>query len=119
MAHSAALRRATTAPMPGSPLDPGYDAADLRLHFDYSSDGEDGLKEISFGEYLVEHAVVDRFELFRALQLQDRVRGVRIGECVAALGYAPIGVIERMYAAFSGIDTLTVERPASRGSPRR
>ena len=70
---------------------------------------EDGLLEITFGEYLVEHGVVDRFELFRALQLQDRMPGVRIGECIAVLGYATTGRIEQMYAAFARLTTVTVE----------
>ena len=62
---------------------------------------EDGLKEIGFGEYLVEEQVLDRFQLFRALQMQDRLPGVRLGECAAALGYAPINAIERSTRASS------------------
>lgn len=85
---------------------------DLRHYFEYSSQGvsveEDGLKEITFGEYLVDQGVVDRFQLFRALQLQDRNPGVRLGEAVAALGYAPIGAVERLYQRFSSIPTETV-----------
>ena len=88
---------------------PGYAAAknknDLRHYFEYSSQGvdvvKDGLEEISFGEYLVDHGVVDRFQLFRALQMQDRLPGTRLGEAIAALGYAPIGGIERMYQRFT------------------
>ena len=88
-------------------------AKDLRHYFEYSSSGvevvEDGLKEITFGEYLVEQGTVDRFQLFRALQMQDRLPGVRLGECAAALGYAPIGKIERLYAQFVQLSTVTVE----------
>lgn len=94
----------------------GYAAAknqqDLRHYFEYSSHGievvEDGLKEITFGEYLVEQGVLDRYQLFRALQMQDRVPGVRLGEAAAALGYAPIGAIERFYQRFSQIGTVEV-----------
>jgi hypothetical protein len=94
----------------------GYAAAknqeDLRNYFEYSSQGieviEDGLQEVTFGEYLVEQGVLDRYQLFRALQLQDREPGVRLGEAVAALGYAPIGVIERLYQRFSQIGTVEV-----------
>jgi hypothetical protein len=94
----------------------GYGSAkntkDLRHYFEYSSQGvdvlEDGLKEISFGEYLVDQGIVDRFQLFRALQLQDRTPGVRLGESVAALGYAPIGAIERLYQRFTALATVTV-----------
>lgn len=85
---------------------------DLRHYFEYSSQGisveEDGLKEITFGEYLVDQGVVDRYQLFRALQLQDRSPGVRLGEAVAALGYAPIGAVERLYQRFTSIPTETV-----------
>jgi hypothetical protein len=88
---------------------PGYAHAknqrDLRHYFESSSQGidvlEDGLEEISFGEYLVDQGVIDRFQLFRALQMQDRLPGVRLGEAVAALGYAPIGAVERLYQRFT------------------
>ena len=70
----------------------------LRHYFEYSSNGidvvEDGLKEMSFGEYLVERKVLTRYQLFRALQMQDRNPGVRIGECIAALGFVGYEVVE-------------------------
>lgn len=87
--------------------------SDLKHYFEYSSAGievlEDGLKEITFGEYLVEAGALDRYQLFRALQMQDRIPGVRLGECAAALGYAPIGQIERHYAAFQKVSTVDVD----------
>lgn len=87
--------------------------ADLRHYFEFSSSGveavEDGLKEISFGEYLVDQGVLDRFQLFRALQMQDRMPGVRLGEAAAALGFAPIGAIERLYQRFAELSTVDVE----------
>lgn len=83
---------------------------DLRHYFEYSSQGvevvEDGLQEVSFGEFLVDQGVLDRFQLFRALQMQDRLPGVRLGEAAAALGYAPIGAIERFYQRFTQIGTV-------------
>jgi hypothetical protein len=86
--------------------------ADLRSYFEYSNHGvevvEDGLKEISFGEYLVEQGVLDRYQLFRALQMQDRLKGVRLGEAAAALGYISIGAVEKLYAQLSGVNTVTV-----------
>jgi len=96
---------------------PGYGTAkntrDLRHYFEYSGAGvevvEDGLKEITFGEFLVEQGVMDRFQLFRALQMQDRLPGVRVGECVAALGYAPIGRIEKLFTSFMQLQTVTVD----------
>lgn len=97
-------------------LTPGYANAknkqDLRHYFEYSGQGldlvEEGLKEISFGEYLVEQGVLDRFQLFRALQMQDRLPGVRLGEAAAALGYAPIGAIERLFARFGQLNVVDV-----------
>jgi hypothetical protein len=85
---------------------------DIASYFEYSQRGihvlEDGLKEIAFGEYLVEEQVLDRFQLFRALQMQDRLPGVRLGECAAALGYAPINAIEKIYARFVQLQTVAV-----------
>jgi hypothetical protein len=85
---------------------------DLRRYFEYSQAGvdvvEDGLKEMSFGEYLVEAQVLDRFQLFRALQMQDRLPGVRLGEAAAALGYAPIGAIEKIHERFRGLQTVDI-----------
>ncbi len=97
-------------------IHPGYanakNKSDLRHYFEYSSQGIDvlqaGLEEISFGEYLVDQGVLDRFQLFRALQMQDRLPGVRLGEAAAALGYAPIGAIERLYTRFGEISTVSV-----------
>ena len=92
---------------------PVRNQTDLRRYFEYSQSGvevvEDGLKEITFGEFLVEHGILDRYQLFRALQMQDRLPGVRLGECAAALGYAPIGRIERAFAEFTKVATVTVE----------
>ena len=94
---------------------PGYGSAkntyDLRHYFSESGVEvvEDGLKEITFGEFLVEAGVMDRFQLFRALQMQDRLPGVRVGECVAALGYAPIGRIEKLFTTFMQLQTITVD----------
>ena len=105
-----------TSPIP-SGLIAGYGSArnkaDLRHYFEYSSQGievvEDGLQEITFGEYLVEQGMLDRYQLFRALQMQDRLPGVRVGECVAALGYAPIGKIEKLFSTFTGLVTVTID----------
>jgi hypothetical protein len=85
---------------------------ELRRYFEYSQSGvevvEDGLKEVSFGEYLVEQGVVDRYQLFRALQMQDRLPGVRLGECAAALGYTPISKVEKLYANYAQLKTVMV-----------
>ena len=112
------------APVPGTPMQVNVarkatsvtpvvltikakNARDLERYFEYSQSGvdvvEDGLKEVSFGEYLVEQGVLDRFQLFRALQMQDRTPGVRLGEAAAALGYAPIAAIEKLYERYAAI----------------
>ena len=87
-------------------------ARDLARYFEYSQSGvevlEDGLKEVSFGEFLVDQLVLTRFQLFRSLQMQDRLPGVRLGECAAALGYAPIAQIEKLYAQFTQLHTVVV-----------
>src|SRR5688572_9955471 len=103
-------RKKTPVPLPGHAN--AKNSQDLQRYFEYSHDGvdvvEDGLKEISFGEFLVEQQVLDRFQLFRALQMQDRLPGVRLGECAAALGYAPINAIERLYERFAQLSTVDV-----------
>ena len=87
-------------------------AKDLQRYFEYSQSGvdvvEDGLQEVAFGEFLVEQKVLTRFQLFRALQMQDRLPGVRLGECAAALGYAPISKVEKLYAAFTQLHTVVI-----------
>ena len=47
---------------------------------------EDGLKEMCFGEFLVEKRQITRFDLLRALQLQDRRPDFRIGQCLTSIG---------------------------------
>jgi len=54
-----------------------------------------------FGEFLVKHAVLDRFQLLRALQLQDRLPGTLLGTCAVALGFAPRERIEQLYESFA------------------
>jgi hypothetical protein len=83
---------------------------DIDHFFEYSSSGvevlEDGLKEVPFGEFLVEQRAVTRFQLLRALQMQDRHPGVRIGECVAALGYLQWGEVEDYLTYWNGLRTV-------------
>jgi hypothetical protein len=66
------------------------------------------------GEFLVESAVVDREQLLRALQLQDRSRR-RLGDCLARLGYARRQQVEWAIALRNALDELDADaRPASR-----
>lgn len=64
----------------------------------------------AFGEFLVEHRAIDRFQLLRALQLQDSVPEAQLGECAIALGYAGRETIEQLHACF-------VERAAFDAQP--
>lgn len=84
--------------------------SDLRHFFEYSAAGvevvADGLQEIPFGEFLVERRVLSRYQLLRALMMQDRYPGVRVGECAAALGFVSIGDVEQQYLAWRGLATV-------------
>ena len=73
---------------------------------DAARDDLESSREGAFGEYLVNQGLLDRFQLFRALQLQDRLRGARIGECVAALGYAPIACVEKIHSGFAQLQLI-------------
>ena len=85
----------------------------LAAYFEYANQGievvEDGLKEMCFGEYLVERGIIDRFQLLQALQMQDRQPGVLLGECVAALGRVPYSQIERHLASFNNVDVVDLD----------
>lgn len=61
-------------------------------------------KQSHFGEFLVEHHVLDRFQLLRVLQLQDRAPGTRLGHCAVALGFAVLADIERLHVRFAQRD---------------
>ncbi len=70
-----------------------------------------------FGEFLVEHHVLDRFQLFRALQMQDRVPGARLGHCAVVLGYAPRDAIEQLHDQFAEPDLDAMETTAFERMP--
>lgn len=82
----------------------------LTHYFEYSNHGievvEDGLKEMPFGEFLVERGKLSRAQLFEAMMFQDRNPGVRIGECVAALGFVPYGDVDALFTAYAGVQTV-------------
>jgi hypothetical protein len=65
----------------------------------------------TFGEFLVRHRVIDRFQLFRALQMQDRMPRARVGHCAVALGYAHRTAIETLHVRFT--DALDAELEAA------
>ena len=66
----------------------------------------DGLKEMTFGEFLVDTRVIDRHQLLCALQMQDRNPGARIGECVAALGYLHQAEVEALLCNWQRVSVV-------------
>jgi hypothetical protein len=62
---------------------------------------EGGRQPLRFGEFLVQEGAIDRTQLFRAMQIQDRLPGIPIGQCVVALGYLTMTEIEWMYQRFA------------------
>jgi hypothetical protein len=57
----------------------------------------------SFGEFLVQQRILDRFQLLRALQMQDRMPGARLGQCAVALGFVPHAAVEQLHVRFERI----------------
>jgi len=86
---------------------------ELAHYFEYSPLGieviDDGLTEVTFGEFLVDSKAITRAQLFAALQLQDRQPGARIGECVAALGFLRYRDVESYLREWNSIAVVTVE----------
>lgn len=66
-------------------------------------------RRTTFGEFLVVHQIINRAQLFRALQMQDRIPNARLGSCAVALGYAPRGRVEQLYAKFVQAAELELE----------
>jgi hypothetical protein len=67
---------------------------------------ENGLKEMTFGEFLVDSHVIDRHQLLCALQMQDRHPGARIGECVAALGFLHHAEVEALLSNWQRVSVV-------------
>lgn len=86
---------------------------ELAHYFEYSPLGievvDDGLAEVTFGEFLVDHKAITRSQLFAALQLQDRQPGARIGECIAALGFLRYRDVENYLREWNTLSVVTVE----------
>ena len=68
----------------------------------------DGLVEVPFGEYLVELGAIDRGQLFEALMLQDLNPRLRVGECLAALGYLSRREIETLHHQYAHVGVVEV-----------
>jgi len=61
----------------------------------------------SFGEFLVQQQILDRYQLFQALQLKDKLPGARLGQCAVALGFAPRERVESLHIQYVGDGTDT------------
>ena len=90
---------------------PQTSKSDIDHYFEYSSHGievlQDGLENMTFGEFLVSKNAISRSELFRALQLQDQNPGVKLGECLAklgAIGYADVEQELRQWSELGEIE---------------
>jgi hypothetical protein len=64
------------------------------------------LKEMTFGEFLVDSHIIDRHQLLCALQMQDRHPGARIGECVAALGFLHHAEVEALLSNWQRVSVV-------------
>jgi hypothetical protein len=69
---------------------------------------EDGLREMPFGEFLVDRGALSRSQLLDAMMEQDRNPGIPLGEVVAWLGYLPYAEIDRLLTEWSAIPTVEV-----------
>jgi hypothetical protein len=67
-----------------------------------------GRLPLRFGEFLVHEGAIDRGQLFRALQMQDRTPGIPIGQCAVALGFLTMSEVEWMYQRFATL-LVTIE----------
>jgi len=85
---------------------------DIAHYFEYSDHGievvEDGLAEVPFGEFLVEVGTLTRDQLFSAMMFQDRNPGIRLGECVAALGFIPYPEVDRLFTEYTSCGVVEV-----------
>ena len=60
-----------------------------------------------FGEFLVQQQILDRYQLFLALQLKDKLPSARLGQCAVALGFVPRERVESLHVQFVGDGTDT------------
>ena len=62
-----------------------------------------GRLPLRFGEFLVQENSIDRAQLFRALQMQDRLSGMALGQCIVALGYLTAGELEWLHDRYTQV----------------
>jgi hypothetical protein len=69
---------------------------------------EEGLKEMPFGEFLVEQGALTRTQLLAAMMEQDRNPGIPLGEVVAYLGYLSYVDVDRLLTVWSSVPVVEV-----------
>ena len=87
-------------------------APELDDFFAYAPHGvelEPGLVDVRFGEFLVERGSLDRDQLLRALQLQDRAPSLRLGLCAVALGFLGRAALARALAAWAALAEVELD----------
>ena len=86
-------------------------AAELVDFFAYARHGvevDPGLVDVRFGEFLVARGLLDRHQLLRALQHQDRRPELRIGICAVDLGFLGRGALTRALATWTALAAVDV-----------
>jgi hypothetical protein len=84
---------------------------ELSHYFEYGDDIEvlqDGLEEMTFGEYLVEKGALTREQLLASLFESEKNPGVPLGEIVAFLGFLPYAQIDKMLTEWSALPVLEI-----------
>jgi hypothetical protein len=69
---------------------------------------EEGLVQMTFGEFLVDNRALSRTQLYEALREQDRHPGVPLGEIVAYMGYVPYPEVDRLLTRWNQIPVIEV-----------
>jgi hypothetical protein len=70
---------------------------------------EEGLKEMTFGEFLVERGAVTRSQLLEAMMEQDKNPGVPIGEILSSLGHVPYTEVDRLLTEWSALPVVELK----------
>ena len=69
---------------------------------------EEGLVQMTFGEFLVDNRALSRAQLYEALREQDRHPGIPLGEIVAYMGYIPYAEVDRLLTRWNQIPVIEV-----------
>jgi hypothetical protein len=85
---------------------------DLSHYFEYGDAGvevlQDGLEEMTFGEYLVDRGALTREQLLEALFEQEKNPGVSLAEVIAFLGFMPYAQVDVHLSAWNKLPVLEI-----------